>query len=110
MFGWFNAIILVWEVFFVAKKIKNLETPNLNQTLTPELLGQAIKARRTQSNLRLEDAAALSGVAKQTLANLEHGQSITSQFGSVLQVCAALGIELAILPWQSNDGVKDDWQ
>ena len=49
------------------KQIKQIATPNLNQTLTAELLGQAIKARRTQSNLRLEDAAALCGVAKQTL-------------------------------------------
>jgi len=92
----------------MAKKVKKLPTPDLTQILTPELLGQAIKARRTQSNLRLEDAAALCGVAKQTFMRIEHGQH-TSQFDIVLQVCSSLGIKLYISPWQENDEVKDDW-
>lgn len=90
------------------KKIVKIDTPNLSQLLTPALLGQAIKARRTQSNLRLEDAALLCGVAKQTLMNVEHG--IDCQFSSVLQICSALGIKLSILPWHSFDEVRDDWQ
>lgn len=93
----------------MVKRIKKLDTPDLNQTLTPVLLGQAIKARRTQSNLRLEDAAALCGVAKQTLMKIEHGQP-TSQVGSVLQICSALGLKLGIEPWSSKDEVNDDWQ
>lgn len=90
------------------KQIKKLDTPNLEQSLTPKLLGQAIKARRTQSNLSLENAAALCGVAKQTLMNIEHGQS-HSQFSSVLQICAALGIKLSILPWYNDNEASDDW-
>lgn len=93
----------------MAKKIVKVETPDLNQSLTPELLGRAIKARRTQSNLRLEDAALLCGVAKQTFMNLEHGQ-IDCQFSSVLLICSGLGIKLHILPWHSNDKVHDEWQ
>lgn len=93
----------------MAKQIKKLTTPDLSHTLTAELLGQAIKARRTQSNLRLEDAAALCGVAKQTLMKIEHGQQ-TSQLGSILQICAALGIKLCIMPWDMNVEVDDDWQ
>lgn len=58
----------------MAKQIKKLKTPNLQQPLTAELLGEVIKARRTQSNLRLEDAAALCGVAKETFMKIEHGQ------------------------------------
>ena len=92
------------------KQIKQIATPNLNQTLTAELLGQAIKARRTQSNLRLEDAAALCGVAKQTFMKIEHGRD-TSQLGSILQICSGLGIKLTITPWQqSDDEVSNDWQ
>ncbi|MFN7097742.1 MAG: helix-turn-helix domain-containing protein [Gammaproteobacteria bacterium] len=91
----------------MVKQIKILKTPDLSQTLTPALLGQAIRARRTQSKLRLEDAAALCGVAKQTFMNIEHGQS-TSQLSSILQICAGLGIKLHILPWyemsEMNDG------
>lgn len=93
----------------MVKQIKKLNTPDLQQAFTPELLGQAIKARRTQSHLRLEDAAALCGVAKQTLMKIEHGQQ-TCQLGSILQICSALGIKLSILPWHSQDEVENDWQ
>ena len=58
----------------MAKQIKKTDTPNLTQMLTSALLGEAIKARRTQSKLRIEDAAALCGVAKQTFMKIEHGQ------------------------------------
>lgn len=91
------------------KQIKPLATPDLMQSVSPELLGQAIKARRTQSQLRLDDAAALCGVAKQTLMNIEHGQA-TAQLSSVLKICSALGIKLAIVPWQEVSEDNDDWQ
>lgn len=89
------------------KRIIKLAMPNLDQQFTTTLLGQAIKARRTQSNLRLEDAAALCGVAKQTFMNIEHGNP-ASQIGTILQVCTALGIKLGIMPWSDED--HDDWQ
>lgn len=93
----------------MAKRIMKLPTPDLSQPLRPELLGQAIKARRTQSNLRLEDAAALCGVAKQTLLRIEHGQD-TSQIGNVLRICDSLGITLYIKPWQEPEEVDDGWE
>jgi len=93
----------------MAKNIKKMDTPDLSQILTPELLGQAIKARRTQSNLSIEDAAALCGVAKQTFMKIEHGQQ-TSQLGSILKICSALGVKLSIQPWQLEDEVLDVWQ
>jgi len=93
----------------MGKHIKKHDTPDLSQTLTPQLLGQAVKARRTQSHLTLEDAAALCGVAKQTLLNIEHGHA-NSQLVTVLQICAALGLALHILPWHQPQGDADDWQ
>jgi transcriptional regulator with XRE-family HTH domain len=92
----------------MAKKIKRLETPDLGQPLTIELLGLAIKARRTQSNLRLEDAAALCGVAKQTLQRIEHGEA-TSHLDNVLRVCSSLGITLTIMPWHHEDEDSHEW-
>jgi transcriptional regulator with XRE-family HTH domain len=86
----------------MAKQIKKLKTPNLQKPFTVELLGEAIKARRTQSNLRLEDAAALCGVAKETFMKIEHGQS-NCQLASVLQICFGLGITLYIKPWADED-------
>lgn len=92
----------------MGKRIKKLPTPDLSQPLRAKLLGEAIKARRTQSNLRLEDAAALCGVAKQTLLRIEHGQD-TSQLGNVLQICESLGITLYIKPWQETNEAEDGW-
>jgi transcriptional regulator with XRE-family HTH domain len=92
----------------MAKRIMKLPTPDLSQSVTAKLLGEAIKAKRTQSNLRLEDAAALCGVAKQTLMRIEHGHD-TSQFSIMLQICGSMGITLQIKPWQETDEVDDGW-
>lgn len=90
----------------MAKQIKPSATPDLTQALSPELLGAAIKAKRTQSMLRLEDAALLCGVAKQTLMQVEHGHANT-QLATLLQICHGLGIELTITPWDREQG--DEW-
>ncbi|HSW70395.1 MAG TPA: helix-turn-helix transcriptional regulator [Gammaproteobacteria bacterium] len=93
----------------MAKQIKKIANPDLKQILTPTLLGQAIRARRTQSKLRIEDAAALCGLAKQTYMKIEHGQQNT-QFSCVLRICSALGIKLLIAPWQDTDETDYDWK
>ena len=93
----------------MAKRIKPLTTPDLDVNLSIELLGQAIRAKRTQSQLRLEDVAALCGVSKQTLANVERGEG-TTQINLVLQICSSLGIQLRIMPWFAENEVSDDWQ
>lgn len=93
----------------MAKKITVKLTPDLKTPISPELIGKAIRAKRTQDQLRLEDAAALCGVAKQTLMNVEHGHPNT-QISTVLQICASLGISISILPWQENDEVNNEWQ
>jgi DNA-binding XRE family transcriptional regulator len=90
------------------KNIKPIETPDLSPPLTPALLGKAIKARRTQSKLRQEDAAALCGVAKQTFMQVEHGHP-SCQLDTVIQICTALGIKLSILPWDNANEEYDDW-
>ncbi|MBB71184.1 MAG: transcriptional regulator [Legionellales bacterium] len=92
----------------MAKRIQSLSTPDLTQTLTPELLGQAVRARRTQSNLRLEDTALLCGVAKQTLADIENGKP-TTQLDNILKICHGLGIKLQILPWLEPGDDSDGW-
>ncbi|USQ15305.1 helix-turn-helix domain-containing protein (plasmid) [Legionella lytica] len=91
----------------MAKQIKRIENPDFDEPLTAELIGKLIKARRTQSALRLEDAAALCGVAKHTLMKIEHGKA-TCQLGSVLQICASLGINLYAKPWDKID--ENEWR
>lgn len=93
----------------MSNKVMSIATPNLEAPISVELIGQAIRAKRTQSQLRLEDAAALCGVAKQTLMNVEHGHSST-QISTVLQICKSLGVNITILPWKEVDEVDNEWQ
>lgn len=92
----------------MANLIKPLPTPDLDQNLTPKLLGKAVKARRTQTQLRLDDAAMLCNIAKQTLQDIEHGLG-TSKLETVLQVCNSLGIKLKIIPWIENNSDPIEW-
>jgi transcriptional regulator with XRE-family HTH domain len=91
------------------KKITITSTPDLKAQISAALIGRAIRAKRTQSQLRLEDAAALCGVAKQTLMNAEHGHPHT-QISTILQICSSLGISITILPWQKDEEVENEWQ
>lgn len=89
------------------KMVKAHETPEAEKTLTHDLLGEYVRARRTQLGLTIEDAAAFCGVAKDTLMNLEHGNAKV-QLGSALQVCKGLGIRLEVLSWDDEEK-KDVW-
>ena len=93
----------------MTKNIQKYKTPDLNKEFTSVMLGRVIKAKRSQANLKIEDAAALCGIAKQTFMNIEHGKP-TVKFDSVLKVCKNLGIKLLIEPWQDNLEQDDEWQ
>ncbi|MFI0398457.1 MAG: helix-turn-helix domain-containing protein [Thiolinea sp.] len=86
----------------MAGKIKPISTPQANGFITMQLLGQYVKARRTQAGLRIDDAALLCGVAKDTLSKIENGKD-TVQVASLLQVLQALGIELKVEPWKDEE-------
>lgn len=84
----------------MAKSLIRIETPDLEQPLSAKLLGEAVRARRTQSGLRLEEAALLCKVAKQTLMKIEHGSDKVTLF-NVLKVLSGFGISLKITAWKS---------
>ena len=77
--------------------------------MTAALLGQAVKARRTQSNLRLEIDAALCGVAKQTLMKIEHGQH-TSSIWQHITGLFCIGHKDVFRPGVVTTRLNDDWQ
>ncbi|MCF6767902.1 helix-turn-helix domain-containing protein [Thiotrichales bacterium 19S11-10] len=93
----------------MAKVITINKTPNLENPMTPKLIGAAIRAKRTQSQLRLEDAAALCNVAKQTLMNVEHGHPNT-KISTLLKICTSLGINITIDSWQDSNEMNDVWK
>lgn len=89
----------------MAKKINISEKPDLTKKVTMQLLGEAVKACRTRSNLKLTDAASLCGVSKQTMNNIEKGYE-TTKVKSILKVCENLGLELYLKDLNEGDG---DW-
>ena len=84
------------------KIIKPQKAPIRNGPLTAELLGQFIRAKRTQSGLRLEDAALLCNVAKDTISKIENAREGV-RFENILIVCKMLGIELMVKPWDEEN-------
>ncbi len=84
------------------KQIKPLPMPNLTEPLSLELIGKAIKARRTQQKLDRKTAAMLCGVSAVTLGKIENA-SAGIRMDSVLKVMTALGIRMSIEPWEQAD-------
>jgi len=83
------------------KRVKVLPMPDLNQPLTLELVGQTIKARRTQQRLDTKTAAMLCDVSLVTLSKVENA-SKGVRMESILKIMAALGIKMNIEPWKSE--------
>jgi transcriptional regulator with XRE-family HTH domain len=75
--------------------------------LTSERLGEYIRAKRKQLGMRIDDAAAFCGVAKDTLMKVEHGNPKV-QLGSVLLICKGLGIILQANSRENKDE-EDVW-
>jgi transcriptional regulator with XRE-family HTH domain len=59
-------------------------------------LGQIIRRRRKSSGLRIDDAAALSGVSVDLLSRLENGKSGVAT-DRLMKVLDALGLALAVV-------------
>jgi transcriptional regulator with XRE-family HTH domain len=83
------------------KQVKALPSPELNQPLSLELIGKAIKARRTQQRLDTKTAAMLCDVSVVTLSKIENAAKGV-RMDSVLKVMTALGIKMSIESWENN--------
>jgi transcriptional regulator with XRE-family HTH domain len=84
------------------KQIKSLPTPDLTQVLSLKLIGEAIKARRTQQKLDRKTAAMLCDVSTVTLGKIENASS-GIRMESILKVMMALGIKMSITPWETTN-------
>jgi transcriptional regulator with XRE-family HTH domain len=61
----------------------------------PQTLGLAIRKRRKQSHIRIDDAAALCGISVSTLSAMENG-SRPARIDTILHVMSKLGMCLQI--------------
>jgi len=82
------------------KQVKALPAPELDQALSLELIGKAIKARRTQQGLDTKTAAMLCDVSVVTLSKIENAAKGV-RMDSILKVMTALGIKMSIESWEN---------
>jgi transcriptional regulator with XRE-family HTH domain len=87
------------------RKVVALPIPDEPQVLDALHFGALLRAARTQSGLTLADAAALLGVAKQTLGNLETGQRSVN-LSTALAAAAALGVAVFAVPAAEREPVR----
>ena len=82
----------------MARPLKQTPTPTKTGPLTPELIGQFVRAKRTQSGLRIDDAADLCGVSVETISKIEtaKGRVTTTNLFKVLN---GLGLKMQMEPW-----------
>lgn len=91
----------------MAKMLKASPTPEAKHHMSSALLGSFVHAKRTQLGLKMEEAAAFCGVAKDTLMKVEHGHP-NVKLASVLRICHGLGIQLQVVTWKDEDS-NDAW-
>lgn len=91
----------------MAKSVKAITSPDLSKNFSVELLGAAIKAKRTQSGITQTDAAALCGIAKQTYIKIEQGRD-DIRLSAVMDVMQGLGVQLLIKPWDQESSTESE--
>lgn len=77
------------------------------ETATPTLtaLGARVRARRKESSLRIDDAAALCGVSVDLLSRLENGKTGVST-DRLLKVLTGLGLVLMVVEKEHMAGLR----
>ena len=99
----------------MAKRIVIPEKPNINLSVTQDLLGQSIRFVRTSSGLTIEDAASLSCVSKQSFSDADAEQGKPGcRLNTIIKITKALGITLHIehplLSDSVEQGDENEWR
>ena len=77
----------------MAKKVTASDMPSTDFIDSAEILGQLIKAKRTELGIKLADCAALCGIGINTLSRIENGNA-NCTLAAVFSVLNGLGIKL----------------
>jgi len=77
----------------MAKKVKISKMPDTVFIDNAEILGQLIKAKRTELGIKLADCAALCRIGINTLSRIENGNA-NCTLSAVFSVLRGLGIKL----------------
>lgn len=93
----------------MAKRVIVASLPSSEFIDNAEILGQLIKAKRTELGIKLADCAALCGVGINTLSRIENGNA-NCTLAAVFSVLKGLGIKLTskeLIPSMSSH--EDEW-
>ncbi|MBX3041637.1 MAG: helix-turn-helix transcriptional regulator [Bdellovibrionaceae bacterium] len=82
----------------MARPLRVYETPAQLDITKPQDLAGFVRARRTQSGLRIDDAAELCGVSVETLSKIETAKAGVNA-ESLFKVLNGLGIHLRVKKW-----------
>lgn len=82
----------------MARPIHIFKTPIKSDITNPQDLAAFVRARRTQSELRIDDAAELCGVSVETLSKIETAKAGVN-VDSLFKVLNGLGIQLRVKSW-----------
>lgn len=77
----------------MAKRVTVSDMPSSAFIDNAEILGQLIKAKRTELGIKLADCAALCGIGINTLSRIENGNA-NCTLAAVFSVLKGLGIKL----------------
>jgi transcriptional regulator with XRE-family HTH domain len=95
----------------MAKKVKISKMPNTAFIDNAEVLGQLIKAKRTELGIKLADCAALCGIGINTLSRIENGNA-NCTLSAVFSVLSGLGIKLTSKELSSSETIStpdEEW-
>lgn len=89
---------------------KILDMPNSDYIVSAEILGQLIKAKRTQLGIRLADCAALCEIGINTLSRIENGNA-NCTLAAVFSVLNGLDIKQTstALTATASSSSEEDW-
>src|SRR5690554_3876034 len=91
----------------MAKRVTATDMPSVMFIDNAELLGQLIKAKRTQLGMKLADCAALCGIGINTLSRIENGNE-NCTLSAVFSVLNGLGIKLTSSELTSGANASSD--
>ncbi|WP_206483020.1 helix-turn-helix domain-containing protein [Thalassotalea sp. G2M2-11] len=95
----------------MANRVKVSDMPSSAYIDSAEVLGQLIKAKRTELGLKLADCAALCGVGINTLSRIENGNA-NCTLSAVFSVLNGLGIKLTskeLTPLEKMSSSHNEW-
>ena len=93
----------------MARKVTASDMPSSDFIDSAEILGQLIKAKRTELGIKLADCAALCGIGINTLSRIENGNA-NCTLAAVFSVLNGLGITLtstALTPTADSSSEKE---